>query len=42
MSSAEYLAITAGLITVWQGVEQVIYWLTVHEERLLWSLSIPL
>ena len=42
MSSAEYLAITAGLITVWQGVEPIIYWLTIHEERLLWSLAIPL
>lgn len=42
MSSAEYLAITAGLVTVWQGTEQIITWLTVHEQRLLWSLAIPL
>ncbi|MEX0430673.1 hypothetical protein [Spiribacter insolitus] len=42
MSSAEYLAVTAGIAGVWTGIEGVIGWLDRHESSLLWSLALPL
>ncbi|WP_255424890.1 hypothetical protein [Spiribacter sp. 2438] len=42
MSTAEYLAIAAGLVVVWQGADAVIAMLSLREERLLWTFSLPL
>lgn len=42
MSSTEYIAVAAGLIAVWQGVEQATAWLSLREQNLLWAFSIPL
>ena len=41
MSSAEYIAVAAGLIVTWQGIESVIDWLSLREQNLLWAFSIP-
>lgn len=42
MSSAEYLAITAGLAGLWTGVDRVIGWLGEHEHHVFWSLALPI
>ncbi|GEM_PF-997289 len=42
MSSAEYLAVAAGLAGVWTGVDGVVGWLNQHEANLLWSLALPI
>lgn len=41
MSSAEYLAVAAGLIAAWSGLEYASDWLSAREENLLWAFSIP-
>ncbi|WP_275395082.1 hypothetical protein [Spiribacter vilamensis] len=42
MSSAEYLAVAAGLVGVWSGVDRVIKALGSHGDGVLWTLAIPL
>lgn len=41
MSSAEYLAVAAGLIGLWSGIDRLIKALGTHAEGALWSLAIP-
>ncbi len=41
MSSAEYLAVAAGLIAVWSGLQYAGDWLSTREQNLLWAFSIP-
>lgn len=42
MSSAEYLAVAAGLLGVWSGIDRVIRALGTYADSALWSLAIPL
>ena len=42
MSSAEYLAVAAGLIGLWSGIDRVIEALDRHGDSVLWTLAIPL
>lgn len=41
MTSAEYIAVSAGLITIWQGFQYAADWLSTREQNLLWAFSIP-
>ncbi len=42
MSSAEYIAIAAGLMGVWQSSEMIQSWFAQHIQHLLFALSVPL
>jgi hypothetical protein len=42
VSSAEYLAVGAGLIGVWSGIEQLLQAFAGQTDQTLWSLAIPL
>ncbi|MDR9433292.1 MAG: hypothetical protein RI539_04930 [Spiribacter sp.] len=41
MNSAEYIAVAAGLISVWQGVSAVKKAFQIHEQAVIWTLAIP-
>lgn len=41
MTASEYMAISAGLLALWQGSGQVLEWLAVREDRLIWTFSLP-
>jgi hypothetical protein len=41
MTTSEYLAVAAGLLGVWHGVEQVTEHFAVHSDALTWTLAIP-
>jgi hypothetical protein len=41
MTTSEYLAVAAGLLSVWQGVERVTEHFAIHSEALTWTLAIP-
>jgi hypothetical protein len=41
MSTVEFLAVLAGLLTVWQGIDLVIQLLGEHHRELSWSVGLP-
>jgi hypothetical protein len=40
-SSAEYLAILAGLMVLWRGSQTMLALLTEHHDEFSWTLMIP-
>ena len=42
MSSAEYLAVIAGLMGIWSGIDRLMEAFATHTDQALWSLAIPL
>lgn len=40
-SSAEYLAVLAGLIVLWRGAHEVLRLLAEHQHEFSWMLMIP-
>ena len=40
-SSAEYLAILAGLVVLWRGSQTVLALLAEHHDEFSWALMIP-
>lgn len=40
-SSAEYLAVLAGLMVLWRGAREVLRLLTEHHDEFSWMLMIP-
>lgn len=40
-SSAEYLAVLAGLMVLWRGVREVLRLLAEHHDEFSWALMIP-
>lgn len=41
MSANEYLAVAAGLVSVWYVVDLVADQFAMHQQSLLWTLAIP-
>jgi hypothetical protein len=40
-SSAEYLAVLAGLMVLWRGAREVLRLLAEHHDEFSWTLMIP-
>ena len=40
-SSAEYLAVLAGLMVLWRGARELLRWLAEHHDEFSWMLMIP-
>lgn len=40
-SSAEYLAVLAGLMVLWRGAREVLRFLVEHHDEFSWTLMIP-
>jgi hypothetical protein len=40
-SSAEYLAVVAGLMVLWRGAHEVLRWLAEFHDEFSWMLMIP-
>jgi hypothetical protein len=40
-STAEYLAVLAGLMVLWRGARELLRWLVEYHDEFSWALMIP-